>query len=376
MQTFISAIITVGCAVEKYNLPATPAKADATYTIYDDRKYINFDTYHQYPPCDYPATQLLTWTIPKYAPIQQGNGDYQLQVRAQSPAYAGTYTVSLSNKITLGAQSWTYTFITSIYVVDPCLNTVIKSDATVVPDIKYELTKPVLLTSFKIMTDSFADSVATTYPSACGPINYIVRNAKTQETYSWAYVYTLTDPTMKAIAVQTNTTDLIGNYTMELVGSMYLYPAQTASKQFWLNITQFQMGLVSGVAVLTGTAPYLKPPVPAGTVPVIFGDSWTFAMTPLDADNDLQSINVKLGLASVFMSFDKTTNTLSIPRNSPTVFTGQFPISIELKDMFLNTNTYSFTLKVSCGAGKTETETFTCVDTPAPTSITTTSANG
>lgn len=77
-NVFVSAIITVGCQIEKFTLPVDPVPADATYTIYDDRKYINFDTFKQYPPCGYVVNEFFTWTIPALSPITQGSGNYQL----------------------------------------------------------------------------------------------------------------------------------------------------------------------------------------------------------------------------------------------------------------------------------------------------------
>jgi len=221
--------------------------ADATYTIYDPKKLINFASFQQYPPCDYPATELLIWTIPKFSPIVQGDGNYQLQVRAQSPSYAGTYAVSLRNQIKYQAQVWDYTFITNIYIVDPCLNTQMNSTATIISGITYELSRPLLLKSFKVMTDTFADSVKSLYSNACGLVNYVLVNKSTGAAYQWAKIIDTTDPTTKAVAVYSNSTDIIGNYEMNLIGTLNNYQTKTATVSFWLNVTAFMNDQVTGV---------------------------------------------------------------------------------------------------------------------------------
>ena len=63
------------------------------------------------------------------------------------------------------------------------------------------------------------------------------------------------------------------------------------------------------------------------------------------------STNVKLGVASVFIQFDKGSNIFNIARNNTAELVGSFPISIEVIDLFKNTNTYSFSLIITCPAG-------------------------
>jgi len=90
------------------------------------------------------------------------------------------------------------------------------------------------------MSDSFGNSVKATYPNACGVIDYVLRDTVTNNVPTWAQVIDSTDINVKFIAVQTNFTDYIGNYTMSLTGTMKNYPVQTATVNFRLNVTEFK----------------------------------------------------------------------------------------------------------------------------------------
>jgi len=54
----------------------------------------------------------------------------------------------------------------------------------------------------------------------------------------------------------------------------------------------------------------------SGDVYVIYGAAWSYRFVPFDAENDLASVNVRLGTASVFMEFDRVKNELSIAQNN------------------------------------------------------------
>ena len=164
------------------------------------------------------------------------------------------------------------------------------------------------------MTDTYGDSVASNYVQACGPITYIVRDNSTSSIPSWLTI-TDRDSKSKFINVQTNRTENIANYTMTLTGTLKNYPLQTFSLNFRLNVTEFKNGTVDGVAVKTGTAPFLRT-TPPTKFNLVFGDPWVYSFQVLDADNDLVSTNVKLGVTSVFIQFDKGSNTFNIERNN------------------------------------------------------------
>lgn len=132
--------------------------------------------------------------------------------------------------------------------------------------------------------------------------------------------------------MQTNVTDYIGNYTMSLTGTMRSYPVQTATINFKLNVTEFKNDQLTNVQVKKGTAPILQEPILSGNVPITFGAAWSYRFTPFDADNDLASINVKLGAASVFVEFNREKNELSIAQNNTAELTGRYPVAIELID--------------------------------------------
>jgi hypothetical protein len=44
-QSFVSVILTVGCVIEKFLPPPQPSTAALTYTIFDDRKFINYEPF-------------------------------------------------------------------------------------------------------------------------------------------------------------------------------------------------------------------------------------------------------------------------------------------------------------------------------------------
>ena len=146
---------------------------------------------------------------------------------------------------------------------------------------------------------------------------------------------------------------------MTMTGTVKNYPLQTYSINFKLNVTEYKNGTVDGVAVKTGTAPFLQP-IPPAQFNLVFGDPWVYSFRVLDADNDLISTNVKLGVASVFIQFDKGSNIFNIARNNTAELVGSFPISIEVIDLFKNTNTYSFSLIITCPAGYLQSSSNTC----------------
>jgi hypothetical protein len=78
-------------------------------------------------------------------------------------------------------------------------------------------------------------------------------------------------------------------------------------------VTAYKNGTVDGVAVKTGTAPFLRS-IPPTKFSLVFGLPWTYSFQVLDTENDLVSTNVKLGVASVFVQFDKDSNTFTILR--------------------------------------------------------------
>ena len=119
---------------------------------------------------------------------------------------------------------------------------------------------------FNVMSDSFGNSVKATYPNACGVIDYVLRDTVTNNVPTWAQVIDSTDINVKFIAVQTNFTDYIGNYTMSLTGTMKNYPVQTATVNFRLNVTEFKNDQLTSVQVRKGTAPILQQPVLSGDV--------------------------------------------------------------------------------------------------------------
>ena len=128
----------------------------------------------------------------------------------------------MRDQIKYGEQSWDYTYLTKIEIVDPCLNTKIKGDSKIA-DFEYEITAPLLRKSFLKMTDSFGDTITKTFPNACGAITYIARNADTEEVYGWAKISD-NNSTHMYLDIETEYESLIAEYNMKIVGSMTKYP--------------------------------------------------------------------------------------------------------------------------------------------------------
>ena len=205
------------------------------------------------------------------------------------------------------------------------------------------------------MTDTFTNTVQTLYPRACGNIDYVIRDKVLGTIPTWASVADSTDVNFKTIDVQTNSTDIIGNYTMTLTGTMRSYPLQTITLEFKLNVTEFKNDQLQNVAVRRGTAPVIEPPIPIGTIAKSYGTAWNYKFKPTDPDNDLSSVNIRMGTASVFINYSRANFEFSIAANNTAELTGSWPVTIELIDDFRNSNTYSFTLVIECAAGKVKT---------------------
>lgn len=150
------------------------------------------------------------------------------------------YTVQLRDKITYQQQSWEYVYMTSINVVDPCLNTMLNSTYTKINNFEYQVTKNLQRNSFFAISDTFAYKLKNLYPNACGPVDYVIKNKENGAIPSWTYVINGENDDTKYIATQTNNTQFIGNYTMVLTASLKNYPTKKISFDFWLNVTEFK----------------------------------------------------------------------------------------------------------------------------------------
>lgn len=82
---------------------------------------------------------------------------------------------------------------------------------------------------------------------------------------------------------------------MSLTGTMKNYPLQTFKLDFKLNVTEFKNDQIANIAVRRGVAPIIEPPVLTGEVLKTYGTAWNYKFKPSDPDNDLQSVNVRMG---------------------------------------------------------------------------------
>jgi len=96
----------------------------------------------------------------------------------------------------------------------------------------------------------------------------------------------------------------------------------------------------------------IEPPIPVGRIAKSYGTAWNYKFKPTDPENDLSSVNIRMGTASVFIDYSRQSYEFSIAANNTAELAGSWPIIIELVDDFRNNNTYNFTLIIECAKGK------------------------
>jgi hypothetical protein len=77
----------------------------------------------QYPPCDYPIVESITWDIPTISDDTdaiQAVSDYRISVQSSTLSIHGVYTLTVTNSVTYESQSWAPTVTFDVDVRDPC----------------------------------------------------------------------------------------------------------------------------------------------------------------------------------------------------------------------------------------------------------------
>ena len=135
---------------------------------------------------------------------------YSLMVFSTNMDSDGTYTVFLNNKISYDGTDWSETVSYDIYVVNPCSNTELHYNETIIEEMVYEVTNKAETQSFVAVSDTITNTIETS--GNCGNILYTLRNNVTDVGTPFIEVIDL--QSTKGLRVYTDFEEYIGNYTI------------------------------------------------------------------------------------------------------------------------------------------------------------------
>ena len=123
---YVAAVVTITCTISSIPDPTPPATVN--YYIYDPSYRVDLTStvYTQVPPCEYPATNDFSWTIPSAgtASITE-EADMILSVVSNDKTDAGEFDVILHNTLTYDSVDFVTEIPFRINVLDPCATTTI-----------------------------------------------------------------------------------------------------------------------------------------------------------------------------------------------------------------------------------------------------------
>lgn len=158
-------------------------------------------------------------------PIYVTDDDYSVQVVSSITAQAGTYTVTVQDYVeythpVAGDQVWENIFQTfSVYVENPCLDTLLYIDDTSFENITYHVEDPRQNHRFTGVSDTISNAFAG---ANCGLFQYTLA---TNDTEVGSYMLSVVDLIGgKAVSIQTDNVDTIGNYTITVTVTLVEYP--------------------------------------------------------------------------------------------------------------------------------------------------------
>lgn len=171
-------------------------------------------------------TEVFTWTMSgQDPPIYVTDDDYSVQVVSSITAQAGTYTVTVQDYVeythpVAGDQVWENIFQTfSVYVENPCLDTLLYIDDTSFENITYHVEDPRQNHRFTGVSDTISNAFAG---ANCGLFQYTLA---TNDTEVGSYMLSVVDLIGgKAVSIQTDNVDTIGNYTITVTVTLVEYP--------------------------------------------------------------------------------------------------------------------------------------------------------
>jgi hypothetical protein len=209
-QIFTAVTVTITCTITAIDDPAPPATQ--TYYIYDTIYTIDlWSTYYlQTPPCEWPAAEVYSWTIPVDGQQSITEIDtHTLEIQTNDKTHAGTFSIVLNNDLTYLGVTFTTQIPFTIEVIDPCTITTIHT---------------ISITTFTIIlgevaTQDFTEAtcqIEVDYPAfgeLCGPREYLVVD-DTDTAVDWIVItgdvggpYTIT-----ASPIDESLADLTHNY--------------------------------------------------------------------------------------------------------------------------------------------------------------------
>lgn len=104
----------------------SPPTTGLTYTLYETPLSLDLTTipWTQSPPCDYVATEVVTWNNPEpYVVSVNPFVPLQLSIFTIDKTKLGDHTLTVTNTITYGGVTWTPSYSFDITIVDPCDST-------------------------------------------------------------------------------------------------------------------------------------------------------------------------------------------------------------------------------------------------------------
>ena len=132
VKTFDAMTITVSCTITSVPNP-TPPNSGLTYNLYDTMLTIDLSSikFTQSPPCEYPATSAITWTIPQTHTnvITVSQDKLKLYVYTLDKSKLGTHDVTLANVLTYNNANFNSGYTFKIVIADPCTGTSLKTQA-------------------------------------------------------------------------------------------------------------------------------------------------------------------------------------------------------------------------------------------------------
>ena len=114
--------VVVDCIIDDILTPATPSTI-----VYNLMASTHFEdlapNFLQYPPCDYPIVESITWDIPTIADDTdaiQVVSDYRISIQSSTLSIHDIYTLTVTDTVTYGGQSWAPTVTFDVDIRDPC----------------------------------------------------------------------------------------------------------------------------------------------------------------------------------------------------------------------------------------------------------------
>lgn len=77
----------------------------------------------QWPPCDYPISESIAWTIPAIVDDDDAISvvnDYRISVQSNTLSIHGVYTLTQTDYVTYNDQSWSPSITFDVDIKDPC----------------------------------------------------------------------------------------------------------------------------------------------------------------------------------------------------------------------------------------------------------------